>query len=140
MLLIVVGLIFVPGLLIGLALGARRLTLVALAPAFTTSVIAITALANQFLPFRWGVVPVLATTVIIAALVFGAARLWRSRAPEPVLPSGSRGLWLAGIGGLVFAFVAIARRFMDIVGEPNHISQTFDNVFHLNAIAHILDN
>ncbi|TFD50804.1 hypothetical protein E3T55_08375 [Cryobacterium frigoriphilum] len=137
--LVTIGLLFVPGLLIGLALGARRLTLIALAPAFTTSVLAVTALANQFVPFRWGVVPVLVTAVVIAAVVFGAALLWRSRLATPVESSGTKTLWLAGIAGLVFAFVAIGRRFMDIVGEPNHISQTFDNVFHLNAIAHIMD-
>lgn len=132
------AILLVPGLLIGIALGARRLTLVALAPLFTVTTVAIAATVGQMIGVRWGVLPVLVTAVLLAVLVAGARLLWRKRWPNPPVREPRNALIAAG-GGLVFGLVAIGTRFTAVFGEPNHVSQTFDNVFHLNAIRYILD-
>jgi hypothetical protein len=41
----------------------------------------------------------------------------------------------AGLGGAV-----IMRRLMKLIGQPDHMSQLFDNVFHLNAIRYIMES
>ena len=40
---------------------------------------------------------------------------------------------------MALATLLIAWRFVQLVGSPEHPSQVFDNVFHLNAIRFILD-
>jgi hypothetical protein len=40
---------------------------------------------------------------------------------------------------VVVAAVLIGRRLTDAMGQPQSFSQTFDNVFHMNAIRYILD-
>lgn len=132
------GILFVPGLLIGVALGARRLSLLALAPVFTVTVIALSATVTQLVGLRWGLGPVLITAVLIAGVLAGARWLFRTRWHS--LPAqGTRVAVVAALAGLVFAVVAIGTRFATIFGAPHHISQTFDNVFHLNAVRYILD-
>ena len=133
-----VGILLIPGLLIGVALGARRLTLFALAPLFTVTTVAVAAAGGQLVGIRWGVLPVLVAAVLLAAIVAGARALWRKRWPSLPLPDG-RGTFVAAGAGLLFGLVAIGTRFTTIFGAPNHVSQTFDNVFHLNAVRYILD-
>jgi len=130
--------LFIPGLVIAVALGARGLTLVALAPLFTVTCVAVAATGGQLIGVRWGVLPVMVAALLLAAIVAGARFLWRTRWPRPHAGDGRASLVAAG-GGLLFALVAIGARFTTIFGAPNHISQTFDNVFHLNAIRYILD-
>ena len=137
-LLVSVAVLLVPGLLIGLALGARRLTLVALAPAFTVTAVALAATGGQMIGIRWGVLPVLVTAVVLAALVAGARLLWRKRWPSLPVQEPRNALIAAG-AGLLFALAAIGTRLTTVFGAPNHVSQTFDNVFHLNAVRYILD-
>ncbi|UYG17931.1 hypothetical protein BRM3_05795 [Brachybacterium huguangmaarense] len=45
--------------------------------------------------------------------------------------------WL--LGGLVLGGLLWARHMRNILGSPDAISQTFDNIFHLSAIRYILD-
>ena len=134
-----IAILFVPGLIVGFALGGRRLLLAAIAPPLTISVIAVASIVNHVVGFSWGVLPLLATAVILAGVVLGLRRLWRKRWPAPQLQPVSRWAWIAGAAGLVFGFVAIAARFMAMFGAPNHISQTFDNIFHINAVNYIVE-
>ncbi|WP_120337982.1 DUF6541 family protein [Cryobacterium soli] len=133
-----VAILFIPGLLIGVALGARRLTLLALAPLFTVTTVAVAATGGQFIGVRWGVLPVLVVALLLSAVLVAARVLWRKRWTSLPVREGRAGLIAAG-GGLLFGLVAIGTRFTTIFGAPNHISQTFDNVFHLNAVRYILD-
>ena len=133
-----VGILFVPGLIVGLALGARRFAVLALAPAFTISILAVGSAANHILDFRWGVLPVLIVTVLLGGVVFGIAWLGRKRWTSPTLGKSGNAAWIATGSGLLFAFIALGWRFMSIFGAPNHISQTFDNIFHLNAVNYIV--
>lgn len=136
---VAVALFVVPGLLVGVALGVRGLRLLAVAPAFSVSVIAVASLANHVLGFRWSLLPVALVAILLSALVALIVRLAR---PDRDVPPGAalrRPATALAAVGLVFAFGAIAARFVDIIGTPSNISQTFDNVFHLNAIRWILD-
>lgn len=139
MLLASIAILFVPGLIVGFALGGRRLLLTVIAPPLTISVIAVASVVNHVVGFRWGVLPVLVTAVILAGIVWGLQRLWRKRWPAPRLESVSQWAWIFGGSGLVFGFVALTARFTAMFGAPNHVSQTFDNIFHINAVNYIIE-
>ena len=138
-LLATVSILFLPGLAAGAALGLRRFALIALAPAFTVTIIALASLANHLVDFDWGLGPLVAGTALVSALVLGLRLLWQKRWPPTAIQPVGRAASLATVIGLVFAFVVIAVRFAFIFGTPSRISQTFDNVFHLNAVRWILD-
>ncbi|MFT4306905.1 MAG: hypothetical protein QM604_08445, partial [Microbacterium sp.] len=72
--------------------------------------------------------------------VAAAGVLWamrRRRAPAPPASGRVRGWWM--LPAWLAASVAIALVAFAEVASPERISQTYDNVFHLSAIAHILD-
>ncbi|UUL77757.1 hypothetical protein NG819_10870 [Pseudarthrobacter sp. Fe7] len=82
----------------------------------------------------WSVLPYL---VVSAALAAGSLLLtrdvpWRLRTPS----------WRTSLpfAALVLATLPMMWRFIQLVGSPEHPSQVFDNVFHLNAIRFILDS
>nr|WP_314843644.1 DUF6541 family protein [uncultured Microbacterium sp.] len=127
----------VPGLIVALLLRQRGLRLVALAPAITVSLVAVAALGAPFVGLRWGVFPVAVLTVVAAL----AAAAWsRFVMPRTRLSLRVRGsidwttLLSLAVPALVIAFV-LARS----IGNPEFISQRYDNFFHLNGVQYILD-
>jgi len=134
-----VAILFAPGLAAGAALGLRRLTLLAIAPAFTITIIALAATANQVVDFRWGFGALAVATALVSAIVLGLRLLWQRRWPRPVARPIGRSAVLATAAGLLFAFAVIAVRFAAMFQAPSRVSQTFDNIYHLNAVRWILD-
>ena len=134
-----VAILLLPGLTAGVALGLRGFALVALAPAFTVTVVAAASLANHLVDYDWGPWPLVVATAVVSGLVLGLRLLWQKRWQRPAVGPAGRLVSLATLIGLVFAFGAIAVRFASIFGAPSRVSQTFDNVYHLNAIRWILD-
>ncbi|WP_448003848.1 DUF6541 family protein [Agromyces bauzanensis] len=132
------ALLVVPGAAVSVAFGLRGITLVGVVPLASVSVIGLTTLANHVLPFQWGVIPVVVATIVLTALVVAVRWLLRARWQTSLVPVGRAEPWIAGAAILV-AFTLIAIRFAAIFGAPDHISQTFDNVFHLNAVRYIMD-
>ena len=142
-----VVILFGPGLLIGVSAGLRRFSLAALAPGFSVTVIAVSALLADFAGIPWSVWPVVLGTFLCMVAVWLIFRGWRTTWPSgfrrrsPTArrwPAAWRGV-LPVAAAVILAAVAVGSRLIGAFGAPEAFSQTFDNVFHLNAIRYILD-
>lgn len=131
------GIVFVPGLALGVALGLRRLPLASLAPALSTSLIAVASLVAPAVGLRWTVIPLLLLTVlaVIAAIVVRRFVLGGTLWDAPRDPALRR----AGTISLVVAAALLSFRFLVALPAPDAFAATFDNVFHLNAVQYALD-
>jgi hypothetical protein len=131
-----VGLFFAPGLLVTYLGGLRGITAWATAPLATVAVATLVAVAGGVLGFRFGVWPVAAGTVVMAGLSAALALLLRARGVEPP-PHDPRGYSLAVVAGAVAAAVIGGVTFLSGVTRPDAISQSWDSVFHYNAVRYI---
>lgn len=136
-----VALLMIPGFTVGIAarLGATRAA--AAAPSVSVSIIAVAAILAPFAGIAWSLLPVVAVTIGVAAVALAVSLLLRKRAGA--VDAGLKdnpGHWiLASLAALAIAAVLIGRRLLNAAGSPESFSQTFDNVFHLNAVRYILD-
>ncbi|MEO5316148.1 hypothetical protein PV772_18870 [Pseudarthrobacter sp. CC12] len=140
--LLAVVLLFIPGLAVAVAARLSGLRIFALAPGLSVSIIAMSAVAAPFLGLSWSLLPVLGTTVVVTAVAFFAALLLGPKGKEKGVPRVSRPQWkvfLVSAASVVLAAWLVSRRLFSAFGHPESFSQTFDNVFHLNAIRYILD-
>ncbi|MFB6609588.1 DUF6541 family protein [Agromyces sp. NPDC056379] len=124
-----------PGALIASILGLRGLWLWASAAPISLGVFAVASFLSPFLGIRWSILPCLVLTIVVAAVAFGFRVLFRRYRPEAP-PIGPR--WPFFVGFAVGAVVLVIRMVM-IHGTPDAISQSFDNVFHLNAVRYVLE-
>ncbi|TPW70690.1 DUF6541 family protein [Schumannella sp. 10F1B-5-1] len=130
--------IFLPGALIGVAACIRPVHVLGLAPVLSVSAITLAALADQLVPLPWTPANPLLAAIVIAAVTWTGRRVWERRWPRTAVASRSIRLLTAGIVGAVVAGVLIGGRLLVAFGAPDNISQTFDNVYHLNAVEWIL--
>ncbi|MGO3290803.1 MULTISPECIES: DUF6541 family protein [unclassified Brachybacterium] len=143
-----------PGLPTVLALRLRPLTAVAAAIPVSLLMVTVAAEAGHVLGIPWMVL----SPLVLGLLVGGA--LWplgrrqaRAAASEqttipaedgsPPLPAGGflatrRGSTAAVLAGLVIGGGILLARVLPMMGGIHSLSQTYDNVFHLNAVRHIL--
>lgn len=132
------GLLLVPGLLISWILRLRGLWLWAFAGPASLSVVVVASVLAPLVGIPWSVVAIVAGTGVLATIAvllrLTVLRRDSSRQGTPL----DRRLWLS-VGGLAVGGIAIAIQLVIIVAAPENISQTFDNVFHLNAVRFILD-
>ncbi|UJP11487.1 hypothetical protein L2X99_08310 [Microbacterium sp. KUDC0406] len=127
--------VFVPGVLAMLAAGLRGLALLAFAPVFSVASTAVLALIFGMIgvpwsPLSWGVGS-LAVILLAAALGWMLGNRMPTRTREPhrwLLP-------VALAAGVLFS----AWRLIGYIHDPAGISQTNDDVFHLNAVRYILE-
>lgn len=141
--LIFAGVVFLvfPGGLAATGLGLRGLAWLAAAPPLTVAISAVLAVALPYAGIRWSSVAILLGGVVLGAALIGLRKLFRDPSLSgqwTSLPRFDRGTgWLgAAFGvGAVLILVQLALAF----GAPTNISQTFDNVFHLNGVRYILD-
>lgn len=160
-------LVLLPGLLLGYAAGLRSLAAWATAPVLTVALIASAGVVTGTLGLGWSIPLVLGVVVLAAAVIAGGSwllrrvgdgrigagrfrtrllgdrrlgdgrlrrRLGRS---GPVDSPAVRTAVLAGLGAAVLVggvTVVLGLR------RPDQVSQTFDAVFHYNAVAWILDS
>lgn len=115
-------------------IGLRGLWAVAAAPAFAMTVVGGASLLAGFAGIGWSIVPCL----VLAAVIGVGIHLVRRRGQRRVTSSPSTSRWWT-IGAAVAAAVVIGLQIFAVIGQPSAISQTFDNVFHLNAIRYIMD-
>jgi len=111
------------------------------APLFAAFGVAVSATISGEAGWRWGVLPYLgglALTTALACLARLVGGGWRS--PRSISPSSKR--WIGGVlfGVAVLVILVELHRRMIVIGDPGNISQTFDNIFHLNSVAAILDS
>ncbi|MEV8147160.1 DUF6541 family protein [Arthrobacter sp. NPDC080073] len=133
--------LFIPGSLIAASLGLRGLTFLAVAPVLSVLAVAGTAIVLPYLGISWSLMPVVVVAIALAAGLFAASQL----TPEKLslrfrlkLKRPTPAAYAAAIGFLVGS-ISIAFQLRQAFDRPDNISQTFDNVFHLNAVRYILD-
>ncbi|TXR58048.1 DUF6541 family protein [Quadrisphaera setariae] len=140
----------VPGLLVGRAAGLRGLVWSGVAPALSTGVVALAAVGAAVSGVRWGLLPLaLATalTVVIALPVglltggFGSGRGSRAGDGSRLRGLGHRdaAVALGAAGGLLGGGLLAGRRLTSALWDPTAVSQSYDAVFHLNAVRWVLD-
>lgn len=133
--------IFVPGALAALVLGMRGFGALAAAAPLSLAVIGTASLVDAVVPFRWGALAwalSAALFIALAAVVRLLQRRWNGPWREQA-PSRSWQTWLPFVAVAVAVAVAVPR-ILYVLGDPQNISQTFDNVYHINAVRYILDN
>ena len=142
-LLLAAALLFIPGALVGASAGLRTPLIIGLAPAISIAIISGTGVAAPILALPWGLTAVAAATAILCLAALATRWLLAKRHPE-YGGSGATGLrpglrsvavWCAAWPLSAAATGATIGR---ILNTPDAISQTFDAVFHLNAVEWIL--
>lgn len=119
------------------AVGLRGLWAVGAAPAFALTIIGGTAVVAAWVGVPWTLLPVVAMTVIVGGAIYAIRRRVAHQIPAAPRPRRRVDWWL--VGALAAAVVITVVRVAQIIQAPDHISQTFDNIFHLNGVRFILD-
>lgn len=130
---------FLPGALIAWASRVRGFALVALAPALTVTVASVAAIVAPWLGIKWSLLPVIVLAIIVAAVAFVVARYATRDSADRGLRQRAWQLPVVELVAVLLGAFLVGRRLVYVFGRPESFSQTFDNVFHLNAIRFILD-
>lgn len=153
--------IFVPGAILGRALGARGLAWLAASAPLTVSLVAVGTLAAGAIGLKWnpavlGIFTLASSAVVLGVRKLVAVRLAVVNGASPRNPTqaatrragrkaaGERrtttAVIIAGLGGLAFGVTSIWVNLTRTFIVPENISQTYDNVHHLSAIRAILES
>lgn len=135
-LIVALAVVLLPGAALAWAIGFRRSGLLGLAPLFSLSIAGVVAVAAAWIHVPWNFGVVLVGTIVASVIGWLVVRRWnrperRRSEPWTVVAAAAAGI---GVGALL-----ISRRFMQLVGAPDNISQRYDDVFHLNAVRYVLD-
>lgn len=136
---IALGLLLLPGVVVALASGLRGFAVVAVAPALSTTAIAMGAVLGGLVGLPWGWWTAVLATVLMTAIAWPLARLAGAHWSGPTIPTRSWRDDLPAWGGFLLAAGLMARHVRNVLDRPDAFSQTFDNIFHLSAIRYILD-
>ena len=137
------ALLFIPGALVGASAGLRTPLIIGLAPAISIAIISGTGVAAPILALPWGLTAVATATAVACLAALATRRLMAGRYPQDA-DSGATGLrpglrsiavWCAA---WPLSAAATGITIGRILNTPDAISQTFDAVFHLNAVEWIL--
>ncbi|HEY0374187.1 MAG TPA: DUF6541 family protein [Amnibacterium sp.] len=133
--------VFVPGTALAAALKVRGATALALAGPLGFGTIGVAGVASAALHMRFGWWSV-AVTAAVAGLVLLGVRLLvsRSGAPLPGWDTWRPSAVLPVVLGVGIASVAIGSIAFAAVPSPERVSQTYDAVFHLNAVQSIVQS
>lgn len=134
--------LLIPGGMVVVAGGGRGLTALALAAPVSIGLSAIAAELSQRAGLGWGFFPVLVVASVVS--LFVALGRWLAHRWVPAIIR-SEGAWnwnalrwqLLGLG---LAVALIGWQITSSIHSPALFSQTFDNVFHLNAVQWVLDS
>ncbi|SFR95750.1 hypothetical protein SAMN04487846_1230 [Microbacterium sp. cf046] len=129
-------LLAVIGLPLARIIGLRGYAMIAASPAFAVTIVAITAVAAPWIGLSWSVLPVILVAVVVGLVLFLIRRATRRATPPPA-PRRRFDGWL--LFAFLVAAALLAYRVVAVFGSPENISQTFDNIFHLNGVRFVLD-
>lgn len=143
-LLAAVAVVLLPGAALAWSLGFRRTSLLGLAPVLSLSIAGVGAVLAPFVHLEWGIGVVLGTAALASAAAWAVTRRpWQRQEAtalqRAVQQSDGWPTLAAGAIGVAVGALLIARRVIQLIGEPDNISQRYDNVFHLNAVRYVLD-
>lgn len=124
----------VPGLILSLAIRIRGINSVLLAPAFTVGMGGFLATVYPFVGIPWGPVTFLAGVLAVSAVAWAIRNAVNRKSPEPEAEPQRRSMVLAAGLGALGAALLIGVQMGTAMISPDSISQTYDNVFHLNAV------
>lgn len=144
---------FVPGLAILAAGGVRRLNLICLAAPVSFSLASVLGIALGRVNVPFNPATYLGAGAAAAVLTFVGRMVWLRRRSSH-LPDRDRGvlgangaiplavsrqrLWpLLVAASVSIPAIIVTYRYVKGFGHPDSLSQTFDNVYHLNAIRYI---
>lgn len=123
--------VLLPGILIRLAgWNVRDVLPWLLVPAMSVTVLAVASNVAHFVRLPWSPLPVALVAVLIAAVAFVVRRVLRAGEVVSVRPTHAVGMTVA----LAVSALAIGVQLVVAFGRPDAISQTLDNIVHLNAI------
>ena len=125
-----------PGLVLGLALRLRGLWLAAAAAPLGLTALAATAIVAPAVGIPWGPLPVVVVTLVAAILIAVVVAFVPTTRPAP---AAARGAWWPVIVAAIAAGSLIAFQLVRVTGSPEAFSQSYDNVFHLNAVRWVID-
>ncbi|WP_086150820.1 DUF6541 family protein [Cellulosimicrobium sp. KWT-B] len=128
----------VPGVLLGWAIGLRGSWRVLAAPPLSVALLAAWPIALGAVGVSWDRLSAAVSVAITVAAAGVLLRPVRQRTAVGAVGVRKSDVWaVVGVGiAAVSAVVALRRG----IGEPDLPPQTWDGVFHLNAIRHILDS
>ncbi|MGZ6866329.1 MAG: DUF6541 family protein [Blastococcus sp.] len=136
-LLVVLAVVLVPGAALLAALGVRGLPLLALAAPATAAILGGGAILVGFADVPWQPWVGLLLTVLVAAIGWLLRRWWG--APEALRgPTPDRAGRIL-VGGAVVAALVGALPLALGIRHVDRVPQTWDAVFHLNALRYIVD-
>ena len=135
-LLAAVGLLMIPGGLVALAARVDGIPMLGLAPALSVTILSVTAIVAGLAGYRLALPAVVAGTLVGVVLSWVIARLSRVVAP---MRDSTRTVSAALAGAVLGAACAAVAVAMGIK-TPERVPQTFDAVFHLSAVWHILQS
>jgi hypothetical protein len=131
-LLVALALLVVPGLPVALCVrGVSSVVRLGLAIGVSLGIVAAASLVAPVLGLSWGLLPV----GLVTAPVWIVAAVLRffDRAEPGDVRTRSRGTWIAiGVAFLGWMVILLAG-----IGRPDHPSQLYDGLFHLNAVEFI---
>ncbi len=129
--------LLLPGLPVTYMLGLRGVAAWGFAPTVAVGTIGLTAVIAPKAGLTWGFLPPIIAAAVFTALI-GLYRLIRRRPSSPVDPLAVTGAAAIGMApAVLLGLFTLAR---SIPGGPNSISQTYDAVFHYNAVRLILNS
>lgn len=137
---VLTAVLVVPGWLVVRALGAHGLEALAVSPAVSSGMIAGFATVAQRVGVRWGLLPLLAATLLSAALAWVAVHL-SGRHDRDLTPARrylGRPL-LPVIGGVAIGVGIALVSILPAIGGPAELVDSPDAVYHLNRVRLYLD-
>ncbi|NMR29291.1 DUF6541 family protein [Crystallibacter degradans] len=134
-----VVLVFGPGLLWGSVLGLRRLALVAVAGPFSITAMVVAAELGGLTGLPWAWPTLLLVTVVVAVALWWLRRLMRNRLHREHTAASAPAPWRTVAITWAVSAVPLAGYMFWIIGSPENIAQSHDNIFHLNALRYIAD-
>lgn len=123
--------LLVPGCVVLFSGWRPSVRLVLVAPAVSIALTAVTGVLASAVGVTYGLLPLTVLTLVTAAVAYGLRR-WVGEQPEEARLSA---VGLAAIIGAVVAAAIMTWQSFRAFGAPENISQTFDNVAHLNTVA-----
>lgn len=142
-----------PGLPAALVLRLRPVPFAATLIPLSLLLVTVAAELGHLLGVPWSLLGPLVLGLLLGAVLAAVLIPLRARragmtqsaaheqeAPVPSFFATARGQATAVLGGLVLGGGLILVRALQVMGDVHAVSQTYDNVFHLNAIRHVLRN
>ena len=134
------ALLVVPGLVFSQAVRVRGLAGLLLAPLFSVAMASVLSLVLPIAGIRWSPLSYGVGALVLAAVAFGIKLALSRKWPDPQWVPQRKSVLIASAVGLVGAGALIALQMATSIQAPESISQTYDNVFHLNAVRWAVDS